>query len=66
MDKKNAIVFLNVTPAEKERFAALARQCGLSLVGLWRAMLAEMDTEPVIGWKLVRRRSQELQEDGAK
>lgn len=55
MDSKTEVVMMRVPAEEKDRARAMAEQCGLSLTGLWRAMLAETELQPVIGWKPVRR-----------
>ena len=55
MESKTEVVMMRVPAEEKQRAKDLADQCGLSLTGLWRAMLAETDLHPVIGWKPVRR-----------
>ena len=58
MDSKTEVVMMRVPTEEKQRAKDLADQCGLSLTGLWRAMLAETELQPVIGWKPVLRASQ--------
>lgn len=54
MDGKTEAIFMRVPTEEKQRAKDLADRCGLSLTGLWRAMLAEMDVEPVISYRPTR------------
>lgn len=65
MEKTTEMVVMRVPTEEKQRARELADQCGLSLTGLWRAMLAETELQPVIGWKPVLRASQGRENAGA-
>ena len=58
MAKKNEMVVMRVPTEEKQRAKDLANKCGLSLTGLWRAMLAETELQPVVGWKPALRAAQ--------
>lgn len=58
MKKQTEMVVMRVPTEEKQRAKVLADKCGLSLTGLWRAMLAETELQPVIGWKPAFRATQ--------
>ena len=58
MEKKTEMVVMRVPTEEKQRAKDLADQCGLSLTGLWRALMAETELQPVVGWKPALRAAQ--------
>lgn len=58
MENETVFVAMRVGVEEKQRAKDLAGKCGLSLTGLWRAMLAETELQVVVGWKPILRTSQ--------
>ena len=65
MDKKTDVIFMRVPSEEKQRAKALADQCGLSLTGLWRVLLAETELVPMVTWQPTRQAAQMRLDAGA-
>jgi hypothetical protein len=57
MDVQTEVIFLRVPAEEKQKARELADQFDLSLTGLWRAMIADVESAPVTTWKPVLRSS---------